>query len=98
MAMSTPNAAVGASTSSNTSNVYTTREFWERLWRNSGIQFVAISVIAYFIYPTQPQMGASPDAVGAFYNSERTRILIAAALAGWNVVNIMWFAAALRTV
>src|SRR5262249_47847673 len=32
------------------------------------------------------------------YGAERTRILIAAALAGWNVVNIMWFAAALRTV
>jgi hypothetical protein len=96
--MSASTSAITAPTSVNTSGTFTTPVFWENLWRKSGINFVALSVIAYVIYPSQPQAGASSDVVGAFYNAERTRILIAAALAAWNVVNIMWFAAALRNV
>jgi hypothetical protein len=57
-------------------SVYTTRGFWERLWRTSGIQSVALFVIAYFVYAYQP--------------------LIAAVLAGLAVLNLMWFAAAIR--
>jgi hypothetical protein len=78
-------------------SVYTTRGFWERLWRASGINFIVFAIIAYAIYGTQPQVGASADAVVAFYDGHRTRILIAAVLSGMAVLNLLWFAAALRT-
>lgn len=83
-------------TSSSTS-VYKTPVFWERLWRMSGINFVVFFIIAYFIYPNQPQVGAPADALVAFYSGDRTRILIAAVVAGMAVLNLLWFAAALRT-
>jgi hypothetical protein len=78
-------------------SVYMTPVFWERLWRTSGIQFVVFFIISYVIYGYQPQVGASPDALVAFYAGDRTRILIAVVFAGLNVLNLMWFAAALRT-
>ncbi|PYP71122.1 MAG: hypothetical protein DMD36_04625, partial [Gemmatimonadetes bacterium] len=59
-------------------SVYTTRGFWEGLWRKSGIGFVAFAIIAYVIYGYQPQVGAPADALVAFYDGHRTRILIAA--------------------
>jgi hypothetical protein len=71
--------------------------FWERLWRSAGVQFVGLFVIAYAIYGYQPQVGASGDALVAFYGGERTRILIAAVVSGLAALNLMWFAAALRT-
>ena len=90
---------MSASTTAMTSStsVYTTRGFWERLWRMSGINFVAFVIIAYVIYGYQPQVGASADALVAFYHGDRTRILIAAVFAGLTVLNLLWFAAALRT-
>jgi hypothetical protein len=90
--MSASTAAMTSSTS-----VFTTPAFWERFWRTSGIQFVVFFIITAFIYGYQPQVGASADALAAFYGGERTRILIAAALSGLNLLNLLWFAAALRT-
>jgi len=87
---------MSASTTATTSST-STRGFWERLWRLSGINFVVFVIIAYVIYGYQPQVGASADALAAFYDGHRTRILIAAAFSGLNVLNLMWFAAALRT-
>src|SRR2546430_10104509 len=87
---------MSASTTAMTSST-TTRGFWERLWRLSGINFVAFAIIAYVIYGHQPQVGAPADALVAFYDGHRTRILIAAAFSGLNVLNLLWFAAALRT-
>jgi hypothetical protein len=84
--------AVALSTS-----VYNTREFWERLWRTSGLQFVGFFIITSLIYGYQPQVGASVDELVAFYDGDRTRILIAAACSGLNLLNLLWFAAALRT-
>ena len=78
-------------------SAYTTRAFWERLWRTSGIQFVVFFIITSLIYGYQPTVGASTDALVAFYGGNRTRILIAAALSGLNLLNLLWFAAALRT-
>src|SRR3954465_9370279 len=75
----------------------TTRGFWERLWRTSGIQSVGLFIIAYAIYGYQPQVGAPADALVAFYDGNRTRILIAAVFSGMAVLNLMWFAAALRS-
>jgi hypothetical protein len=77
-------------------SVFTTRAFWERFWRTGGIQFLVCFIIAYFIYGSQPQVGASADTLVAFYNGERTRILIAAVFSGFAILNLMWFAAALR--
>lgn len=79
------------------SGVYTSAAFWERLWRTAGIQFVVLFIIAYAIYGDQPQVGAPPDVLAAFYGGHRVRILIAAVLSGLAVLNLMWFAAALRT-
>src|SRR5580704_15439011 len=86
------------STTSMTSStsVDTTRRFWERLWRTAGLQFVVFFIIAYLIYGNQPQVGASADSLVAFYHGDRIRILIAAVFCGLNVLNLMWFAAALR--
>jgi hypothetical protein len=88
-------ASTTASTSS--TSVYTTPVFWERLWRQSGINFVVFFIIAYVIYGAQPHVGASTDALVAFYGGDRTRILIAAVVSGMAVLNLLWFAAALRT-
>ena len=83
-------------TDSSTSG-YNTPVFWGHLWRTSGLQFVGFFVITSLIYGYQPQVGASPDALVAFYNGDRTRILVAAAFSGLNLLNLLWFAAALRT-
>ena len=90
---------MSASTTATTSStsVYITPVFWERLWRMSGINFVVFFIIAYVIYGYQPQVGASADALVAFYDGDRTRILIAAVISGLAVLNLLWFAAALRT-
>jgi len=90
--MSASTSAMATSTS-----VYNAPAFWERLWRTSGIQFVGLFIVAYAIYGYQPQIGASTDALVAFYGGERTRILIAAVFSGLAILNLMWFAAALRT-
>ncbi|MBV8860176.1 MAG: hypothetical protein JOZ02_24820 [Acidobacteria bacterium] len=90
---------MSASTTTETAStsVYTTPAFWERLWRTAGIQFVVLFIIAYVIYGYQPGVGASPDTLAAFYSGERTRILLAAVFSGLNLLNLMWFAAALRS-
>ena len=84
-----------ATTSS--ASAYATPMFWERLWRMSGINFVIFFIIAYAIPGYQPPVGASTDALVAFYDGNRTWILIAAVFAGMAVLNLMWFAAALTT-
>ena len=90
--MSTSTAAVRPST-----NVATTPQFWERLWRSAGLQSVGLFILAYFVYGDQPHIGASAEALVAFYQGDRLRILIAAVLGGFAILNLMWFAAALRT-
>jgi hypothetical protein len=74
-----------------------TSEFWERLWRMSGIISVVLFTIAYVIYGYQPPVGASADTLAAFYSGDRTRILIAAVFSGNAILFLLWFAAALRT-
>jgi hypothetical protein len=95
--MSTKAMNAANTVSGSSSSVYTTPAFWERLWRTAGIQFVGFCIIAYVIYGYPPPVGASPDALAAFYGGNQTRILIAVIFLGLNVLNLMWFAAALRT-
>jgi hypothetical protein len=90
--MSTSTAAMPPSRS-----VTSTPQFWEFLWRTAGIQSVGLFTLAYFIYGNQPHVGASVDALTGFYAGDRMRILIAAIFAGMAVLNLMWFAAAIRT-
>jgi len=71
---------------------------WEKLWRGSGINAVALFIAGYFVYGTQPGIGAPADTVAAFYASHHTRILWAAVFFGLGgVLNLMWFAAAIRS-
>src|SRR4030095_13068781 len=69
--------------------------FWDRLWRSAGIQFVALFLVAYFVYGDQPGVGSSADTVVSFYEGNRTRILIATFIFGMAVLNLLWFAAAI---
>jgi len=66
--------SVGSST-----NIYNGPAFWERLWRTSGIGFVAFALVAYALYVTH------------------THVMLAAVISGMAVLNLLWFAAALRT-
>ena len=70
---------------------------WDTLWRTAGIQFVVFFIVACAIYGHLPGVHASADTLVAFYTADRTRTLIAACLLGLNLLNLLWFTAALRT-
>jgi hypothetical protein len=67
------------------------------LWRTAGIQSFLCFIVAYIVHGRQPHVGASGDALAAFYDGNRMRILVAAVFYGLAVLNLMWFAGALRT-
>src|ERR1700737_1990764 len=71
---------------------------WDRLWRSAGIQFILFFIVAYFVYGDQPKVGSSPDALVSFYDGNRIRILIATFIYGMALLNLLWFAAAIRSV
>jgi hypothetical protein len=73
-------------------------EFWERLWRSAGLQFVGFFIVAWVIYGNPPPVGATNDVLVAFYEGDRARILLGAFFFGLNILNLLWFTAALRTV
>jgi hypothetical protein len=85
---------IGAETSSHS---YNTSGFWERLWRSSGIHAVLFLSIAYAICGLLPEMGATTQTLVAFYGTHHARILIATVVSGLATLNLMWFAAALRS-
>src|SRR5215467_10668530 len=89
--------SVSTTATMSSTSAYTTPAFWERLWRTAGMQSVLCFIVAYIVYGHQPQVGASADALAAFYEGDRIRILIAAVFYGLAVLNLMWFAGALRT-
>lgn len=69
--MNTSNLTIPAAGrgSSSPKSGYNTSEFWERFWRTSGIQSVALLVIAYVVSGYPPPLGAPGDALVAFYCS-----------------------------
>jgi len=73
-------------------------EFWERLWRSAGLQFVGLFVVAWVIYGNPPGVGAPADAIAAFYGSHRARVLLGTFFFGLNILNLLWFTASIRTV
>ena len=87
-------ASTGTAASGST---YTTPAFWEWLWRTAGIQSLLCFVVGYIVYGQQPQVGAASDALAAFFDGNRVHILIAAIFYGLAVLNLMWFAAAIKT-
>ena len=78
------------------SGKYTTPAFWEHLWRSAGLQFAGLFIVTYIIYGYQPGIVATPVELAGFYTGERTRVLVAAFFAGLNLLNLLWFTAALR--
>ena len=97
MSASTTAMSSSATAMTPATSVYSTGAFWEHMWRTSGLQFVGLFLVTSVIYGYQPPVNASGDALVAFYTGERVRILIAAALSGLNLLNLLWFAAALRS-
>lgn len=71
---------------------------FDRLWRSAGIQSVIFFIIAYFICGNPPGVGSSSDTLVSFYDGNRMKILIASFIAGYALLNLLWFAAAIRTV
>jgi hypothetical protein len=71
-------------------------EFWERVWRLGGVISVAVFIVVHFVGGYRPKMGASAQTVTAFYSGHDTRILMTAALTGFGVLTLMWFATAMR--
>jgi succinate dehydrogenase/fumarate reductase cytochrome b subunit len=78
-------------------NLSTTVNFWERLWRSSGIIFAVFFVVAYVFYGLQPKVGASAETLVSFYDGHRMRILMASMFFGTAVLFLLWFAAAIRS-
>ncbi|BCG99835.1 hypothetical protein MesoLj131b_18350 [Mesorhizobium sp. 131-2-5] len=89
--------STSATPMTSSTSVYATPAFWERMWRTSGIQSVGLFIIAYAICGHQPEVAASTDTLVSFYDGDRTWGLISAIFSGLAVLNLLWFAAALRT-
>lgn len=70
---------------------------WQRVWRGAGIQFLGLFVIASLVRGELPKVGASTDALVAFYDGDSTRILIATVVFGFAFLNLMWFGAAIAS-
>ena len=70
---------------------------WERNWRGSGIFFVVLFIVCWIIYGSQPGIGAPPLELASFYDGDRARVLIGSTLFAFNLLNLLWFAAALTS-
>ena len=88
---------ISISNAATSTSKYASGEFFEFLWRTAGLQFIGLLVVAYLIFGYQPGVGASADSLVAFYSANSARIVISAVFGGLAVLNLMWFAAALRT-
>jgi hypothetical protein len=71
---------------------------WERMWRGSGVVFVVLVIVAFFVYGSQPKLGASPADLLSFFHGDRTRILIATVIFCFAFLELLWFGAALSSV
>jgi len=71
------------------------RAFFEHLWRSGGIQGVAFIVVGAIVAGFGPGL-ASASSVAAFYTANATRLLIATPILALGVLNIIWWAQAIR--
>jgi hypothetical protein len=72
--------------------------FWERLWRGSGVVFVVLTIVAFFVYGKESKLGASPAELISFFHGDRTRILIATVVFCFSFLELLRFGAALSSV
>jgi len=72
-------------------------KFFEGLWRSSGVQGVAFLVVGTVLAGFGPGVGASSESLASYYAANSTRILIATPILGLGILNLMWFASAIRT-
>jgi hypothetical protein len=70
---------------------------WQRQWRGAGIGYVVLLIIASVFYGNQPGLGASTHQLVAFFNGDRTHILIAAVIFCCAFLALLWFGAALSS-
>ena len=68
---------------------------FDRVFRSSGILFAVLFVVSYLIRGAEPEIGASADTLASFYGDDRGRVLVGTFLLGFNLLNLLWFAAAL---
>jgi uncharacterized membrane protein YhaH (DUF805 family) len=69
---------------------------WERWVPATGIAFVVLIVITFFLPPKAPPKAKDlQDEIAAYYSDHRTAILIAAYLAGLALILFIWFTAIL---
>ena len=68
---------------------------FDRVFRSSGIGFAVLFVVSYLIRGAQPEIGASAGSLASFYVDDRGRVLIGTVLLAFNLLNLLWFAAAL---
>ena len=66
---------------------------WERNWRGAGVVFVVLTIVAFFVYGDQPNLGASPGELLSFFHGDRTRILIATVIFCFAFLELLWFGA-----
>jgi hypothetical protein len=71
---------------------------WDRTWRGSGVVFVVLTIVAFFVYGSQPKLGASPAELLSFFHGDRTRILIATVFFCLSFLELLWFGVALSSV
>ena len=70
---------------------------WERVWRQNGITLVFFFIAGYLTCGAPPKIGASAEALAAFYDGNRIRIFIAVFLFGNALLNLLWFAATIAS-
>jgi hypothetical protein len=68
---------------------------FDRVFRSSGVLFVVLFIVSYLIRGALPEMGASADTLASFYVDDRGAVLIGTFLLAFNLLNLLWFAAAL---
>ena len=68
---------------------------FDRVFRSSGVLFAILFVVSYLIRGAQPEIGASAASLESFYGEDRMRMLMGTFLLGFNLLNLLWFAAAL---
>ena len=89
--MTTTTAAIAAPKTSDPAAM------WERTWRMGGVLFVVLSIVTLIVGGLGPGIGASAETLVGFYDGNSVRVLLGAAFAGANLLNLLWFAAAIRT-
>jgi hypothetical protein len=69
---------------------------YERAGAATGIAFVVLVLIATFIAPAPPPLGASAPAIATYYTSHRGPLILGTWLSGLAVIFWLWFLGSIR--